>query len=381
MTKHVDVAVVGAGILGLSVGYHLLSRQRSLRVVIVEQAPVAGAGSTGKATGGTRCQHASEVLVRLSMASIDEYRNFERLTGVDVEFDDVGYLLFASTPHAAEQLAETVAIMRRCGVAVEALDAGAIARRWPHLRTEGIRLGSWTPGDGHASPHAAVTGYLQAYRRLGGRIVFGEKVVGIEVASGSVTGLRTADRTIETPVIANVAGVEAAQLARSAGLDLPVRPYRRQVAVLAPLRLGDGRVPLTMDVDSGWYLHQQRDGTMLLGGIDKDTHPGTQEVVDAGVIDRLLELGMRLIPRLAAARLVRSYAGLRALTPDDLPILGPAPWPRGLFCACGFAGHGFMHAPAVGDLLARWILDGDPGMSGLDACLPDRFLRTSTSLQ
>jgi len=222
-----------------------------------------------------------------------------------------------------------------------------------------------------------VSGYLQALRRLGGRLLLDEKAEGIEVAGGRVRGLRTTRRIVAAPVVVNAAGVEAAELARSANLDLPVRPYRRQVAVLAPMGLSSGRVPLTMEVDSGWYLHQQRDGTILLGGIDKDTHPGTQEVVDPGVIDRLLEIGMRRIPRLAQARLLRSYAGLRALTPDDLPILGPAPAPRGLFCACGFAGHGFMHAPAVGALLARWILKGDPGMPGLDRCLPGRFLKTT----
>jgi sarcosine oxidase subunit beta len=164
-----------------------------------------------------------------------------------------------------------------------------------------------------------------------------------------------------------------------AGIDLPVHSYRRQIAVLAGSSLGPSPVPFTMHTDSGWYLHRLADGTLLVGGIDHDTHPGGEETVDPELTVRLIEAGVRLVPSLTEASLVRSFAGLRALTPDNLPVLGPVGAVPGFYCACGLAGHGFMHAPAVGDALARWILSGHPGIPGLEACLPDRFLSGRTA--
>jgi sarcosine oxidase subunit beta len=181
-------------------------------------------------------------------------------------------------------------------------------------------------------------------------------------------------RTISAGAVVNAAGVSAADVATMAGMTLPVQSYRRQIAVLAKMDLGQASVPFTMHTESGWYLHRLSDGALLLGGIDHDTHPGREETVDPEVTLRLMEHGLRLIPRLAEAALVRSYAGLRALTPDNLPILGPVPGVQGMYCACGLAGHGFMHAPAVGAALSRWILTGDPGIPDLEACLPERFL-------
>jgi sarcosine oxidase subunit beta len=130
-----------------------------------------------------------------------------------------------------------------------------------------------------------------------------------------------------------------------------------------------------MEVDSGWNSHQQRDGAVLLGGIDKDTHPGTDEIIDPDVTERVLDIAAKRIPLLEEARLIRSYVGLRALTPDDLPVLGPVPGVEGLYCLCGFAGHGFMHAPAAGDLIARWILTKMVRIPELQDCLPERFVR------
>ncbi len=347
---------------------------------MVERAAVAGAGSTGKATGGIRHQFAFPVLVRLSALSIGEYREFQDLTGTDAEFDQVGYLLFATSERAAVGLRQTAALLRNHDVAVEELDAGQVARRWSHLDVGDVCGATYTPGDGHASPHAAVTGYLRALRSRGAEVSFETRVVGITVRGDQVSGVRTDRGCIQAPVVVNAAGVHAAEVVRSLGLALPVRPFRRQVAVLAPVALSVGRAPFTMDMDSGWYAHQLRDGTILLGGIDKNTHPGTDEVEDPSLTERLLEIAVRRAPPLGAAGLLRTYTGLRALTPDDLPLLGPVPTHRGLFCACGFAGHGFMHAPAAGQLLAQWILDGRPDLPGIETCQPERFVFRDTGM-
>lgn len=375
MLTNADVVIVGAGVIGLSVGFHLLHRSPGLRVTIVEQAEAAGTGSTAKATGGIRHQFAIPILVALSQQSLAEYRTFEALTGVDVEFEDVGYLLFSTSDAEADRLRAALAVQRAFGVEAQDLTAADIAHRWPYMRADDILLGVYTPGDGHANPYAAVTGYLQAFRRLGGRVILGERVIGID-ASNRVTAVRTERQVLPASAVVNAAGVSAAEVAAMVGVTIPVRPFRRQIAALTSLEFSAQRVPFTMHTDSGWYLHRQSDGVVLLGGIDKDTHPGTVETVDLAVISRLLEVGLTRIPDLARAALMRSYAGLRALTPDDLPILGPVPAIEGFFCACGLAGHGFMHAPAVGDVLAQWLLHGTVDLPGLERCLPNRFAGT-----
>jgi sarcosine oxidase subunit beta len=371
--ERADTVIIGAGIIGLSTGFHLLQADPAHRVVIVELAGRAGSGSTAKATGGFRHQFAHPALIRLSQRSISEYRAFASLTGVDVDFEDVGYLLFSTTPAGATRLRAAIAAQRACGVDVVELAETEAAARWPYLRAEGLLVAGHTPGDGHADPYAATMGYLQAIRRMGGRVILGEAATGLLREGSRVTGVTTAHRTIAAGSIVNAAGVSAAEVAAMAGLSLPVRPYRRQIAVVAPTDLGQHPVPFTMHTDSGWYLHRLADGTILVGGIDHDTHPGTEEVPDPELTMRMMERGVQFIPKLADAALVRSFAGLRALTPDQLPVLGPVPDRPGFFCACGLAGHGFMHAPAVGQALAEWILSGRPAIDELAACRPDRF--------
>lgn len=372
--EHADAIIVGAGIIGLSIGFHLLRADPTYRVVIVEQAERPGSGSTARATGGIRHQFAVPALVRLSQHSVPEYRAFATLTGVDVEFEEVGYLLFTTTAGGAARLRAAVEVQQMCGVDVMEMRGSEVTERWRYLGMDTIQLAVHTPHDGHANPYAAMTGYLHAFRRMGGHVILGEAVTGLLQEAGRVTGVRTLQREISAGVVVNAAGVFAAEVAAMAGVDLPVHSYRRQIAVLAELDLGQSPVPFTMHTDSGWYLHRLADGALLIGGIDNDTHPGKEEAIDPAVTVRLVEIGLRLIPTLADASLVRSFAGVRALTPDNLPVLGPVPTIRGLYCACGLAGHGFMHAPAVGDAVARWILTGHPGIPGLEACLPDRFL-------
>ncbi|MBI4277667.1 MAG: FAD-binding oxidoreductase [Armatimonadetes bacterium] len=375
-----DVVVIGAGIVGLSVAFHLLARDRTLRVVVLDQADYAGAGSTSKATGGVRRQFGNTLLVRLSQRSIEEYGEFRAITGVDAEFERAGYLLFATSEPGARRLLETAALQHACGSDVAVVGADEIARGWPYLNPEDVRLGTYTAGDGHVNPYAAVTGYLQGIRAAGGSVLFGEPVTGIAVEAGRVAGVQTSRRFVPAPVVVNAAGVRAREVAAMVGQDLPVRPVHTQVAILTAVPLGVTPVPFTIHVDSGWYLHHQRDGTILLGGFQEN--PGTEEVPDPAVTERFIETGLARVPRLAEASLVRAYAGLRAMTPDDLPILGPLPAVPGFFYACGLGGHGIMHAPAVGEAVARWILEGTVDAPELEACRPDRFAaRTHTGTQ
>jgi sarcosine oxidase subunit beta len=164
-------------------------------------------------------------------------------------------------------------------------------------------------------------------------------------------------------------------VAQLIGLDLPARPFGRQVFIARELPDLARGVPLTVDLDTGWYMHQEKGGALLLGGTDKDSRPGYEEAVDWNGLPRVLEAAVRRVPALANAEIARAYAGLRALTPDYHAIVGGVPGIDGFFLANGFNGHGFMHAPAVGRLLAEVVLDGRASSLDITPLSLGRFAR------
>ncbi len=352
-----DVLIVGAGVVGLSIAYHL-ARRGPLRIIVLERAAQPGLGSTAKATGGIRHQFSTEINVRLTQLSLPAFQRFEEEMGEPVDLVQHGYLFVATREEVAEMMRAGVALQQRLGVPSRWVAPAEVRALFPAVRTDDLLGGTFCPLDGSASPYGTVQGYLRRCRDFGVHILLNNEVVGIEVQEGRVLGVRAASGRYVAPIVVNAAGPYARTVAAMAGVDLPVAPYRRQVFVMTPLpELGRGQ-PLTVDLDTGWYLHQDRAGALYMGGTDKDTRPGLDDVVDWGGFDAVAQAALKRVPVLARARVAHAYAGIRSLTPDHHAILGLVPGVSGFYCANGFSGHGFMHAPAVGELLAEEILDG-----------------------
>jgi len=352
-----DVLIVGAGVVGLSIAYHL-ARRGPLRIIVLERAAQPGTGSTAKATGGIRHQFSTEINVRLTQLSLPAFQRFEEEMGEPVDLVQHGYLFVATREDVAAMMRAGVALQQRLGVPSRWVAPAEVRALFPAVRTDDLLGGTFCPLDGSASPHGTVQGYLRRCRDLGVHIVLNDEVVGIEVRESRVLSVRAASGRYVAPNVVNAAGPYARTVAAMAGVDLPVAPYRRQVFVMTPLpELGRGR-PLTVDLDTGWYLHQDRTGALYMGGTDKDTQPGFDEVVDWDGFDAVARAALNRVPVLARARVAHAYAGIRSLTPDHHAIVGHVPGVPGFYCANGFSGHGFMHAPAVGELLAEEILDG-----------------------
>lgn len=360
-----EVVIIGGGVIGLSVAYHLL-RLGASRVVVLEKEPVVGCGATGSCTGGIRHQFSTRVNVELTRASLPHFARFEEEMGYPIGFRQDGYLLLTASEARLEELRRSVELQRELGVPAELLSPVELARRFPYLDVAGLVGGTFCPLDGYADPYGVVQGYCRRVARLGGRILSGEEVVGIRVEGGKVKGV-VAARSGEVPaeVAVNAAGAHAAEVARLAGAEVPVRPYRRQVFVSQPVPGLDEGLPLTVDLDTGWYLHREKNGLLLLGGTDRDTRLGFSVAVDREGLEAVAEAGLRRVPLLEKARISRAYAGLRALTPDYHAVLGPDPGVAGLYHACGFCGHGFMHAPAAGQALAQLIARDEAGKAGI----------------
>ena len=352
-----DVLIIGGGIAGLSIAYHL-ARRRAGRIVVLERAGQVGTGSTAKATGGIRHQFSTEINVRLTQLSLSEFQHFEDETGEPIDFVQHGYLFVTTREDRAEVMREGLRLQQRLGVPSRWVTPAEAAALFPDLRVDDLIGGTFCALDGSASPYGAVQGYLRRCRDLGVRVLTDQEAIGIDVAGGQVRVVRTPSASYETPIVVNAAGPRARPVAAMVGMDRPVHPYRRQVFVMAPVDGLSRGAPLTVDLDTEWYLHQDRGGSLYMGGTDKDRRPGLEEVVDWDGFDAVAAAALRRVPRTRQARVVRAYAGIRSLTPDLHAILGPVPQVRGFYCANGFSGHGFMHAPAVGRLLAEEILDG-----------------------
>ncbi|BDG59521.1 NAD(P)/FAD-dependent oxidoreductase [Caldinitratiruptor microaerophilus] len=354
-----DVVIVGGGIIGMSIAYHLLKRAPRTRVVVLEKEESPGLGATSKATGGIRHQFSTAVNVKLTLLSLPEYENFEQEFGVDIGLVKNGYLFVTAQESVLGGLKEAAALQRSLGVPAEVLAPADLARLLPAMRHDDLVGGTVCWQDGTADPHSALQGYWRRVRDLGGEVRTGWEVTGFRREGAAITTVETTAGPVAAGVVVNAAGPYAGVVGRMAGVEVPVEPYRRSVFVARPLPALDRTMPLVVDMDTGWYIHRQHgSGHLLLGGTDKVTHPGFSTEVDWADLQRVLEAGLRRFPVLAEAEIQRAYAGLREITPDFHCILGPAPEVPNFYLACGFSGHGFMHAPAAGRLTAELILDG-----------------------
>lgn len=357
--RSADVVIVGAGIIGLSTAYHLVSRQPGLRVIVLEREPEAGTGATAKATGGIRHQFSTEVNVRLTQLSYPEFLRFPEEHRQEIGFRAHGYLFVASSEETWQALQASAELQHQLGVPTRLLDPTETREVFPEMRTDDLRGATFCALDASANPSDALQGYLSSARARGVEVVRNARVTGLETSGGAVTGVRTVETSYATDAIVNAAGPHVAEVAALAGVEIPAKPFRRQVFVMAHDPNVPPDLPLTVDVDTGWYVHQEGSGRLLFGGTDKDNRPGLEPTVDWEGFDRVAAAAITRVPLLAErARMVSAYAGIRTLTPDHHAIIGPVPGLSGFLVASACNGHGFMHAPAVGTLLAEEILDG-----------------------
>ena len=349
-----DVVIAGGGIAGCALAYQLA--RRGVDVVLLERETL-GSQSTGKCAGGVRQQFSMEANVRLQQMSVRLFEGFEEETGHPADFRQVGYLFVLTLPQQVEDFRRNMDMWHRVGV-TEArwVDASEAARMVPVLNVDDVLGCTFCPTDGIASPADVTSGYAAAARRHGARLKEGVGVLGIDVAGGRVQGVRTSSGDITTRVVFDCAGAWAASLGRMAGLEIPVLPYRRHIAVTGTFPAVPRTNPMTVDFGSSLYFHPEGDG-VLIGMSDRSESPGYATGVNWDFLEKMFEQASRRAPALAGAGIKTVWAGLYETTPDHQAILGPVPEVEGFWCAAGFSGHGFMQAPAAALLLAQLLLD------------------------
>jgi sarcosine oxidase subunit beta len=370
VSEDAPVVIIGAGCIGASIAYHL-GRRGVRGVVVLEKEPFAGAGSTSKAAGGVRAQFSTPINVRLSMLSVTHYERFAAEMGCDPVFFQVGYL-FVVTDEAQWRAFQAQADMQRgLGLEVRTLTAAGVHALVPELRVDDVNGATFCPTDGLCNPHEITQAYVAKAREAGARFRFSEPALGLVREAGRVTGVRTASGEIAAPMVINAMGAHAAELGAWAGVGIPVQPIRRHCFTTEPLPFVRDDLPMIVDMRSGIYMHRESGG-MLLGYANPEEPAGFGTAVNWDLLERVVEPAMHRLPALEAAEVSNAWAGLYETSPDHNALLGPPAGIEGLMLANGFSGHGLMHAPAVGQLIAEWVVDGQPSID-LHDLRPGRF--------
>jgi sarcosine oxidase subunit beta len=331
-----------------------------------------GLGSTGLNAGGIRYQFATAVNIELSKASIAMMERFADEMGQEVGLRRCGYLFMLDRESDLEQFRANVALQNALGVHSQVVTPDEIAHLAPEVDISGIIGGTWCPLDGLVDPNGLLQGYVSNARRLGATLRTGTPAVGIDVAGGSVKRVVTSAGSIDTPTVVIASGPWSAQVGALAGVELPIRPVRRQIAVTGPIRDLRADFPFVIDFSRSLYFHREGGG-ILTGMSNRDEAAGFDTRVDADWTLHHVENAVQRLPLLADAEIVAEWAGLYEVTPDDQPILGRLPQVNGLLACAGFSGHGLMHGPAAGMLMAEEILDGTARTIDIDALRWSRF--------
>ena len=356
MRTSADVVIIGGGVIGTSIAYHL-AKMGAQNTVVLEREPMLGMGSTGKCAGGIRQQFSTEVNIRLSMESVRFFENFREELDADPEFRQNGYLFLATTEEEVTAFQQNVALQRSLGLKVEILSPPEAKDLVPALNVEDVLLATYCPTDGYADPHSVLQGFAKGARRLGVEMCTDTEATAIELKAGKVRAVATNQGRIETPVVVDAAGPWLAIVGRMAGIELPVLPYRRQIFVTHPFPAIPDPVPMVIDFQPSFYFRKEGPG-ILMGMTDDEEPPSFNTHADWDFLAQVVEKAIHRAPILEQAGFMDGWGGLYAVTPDDNPILGPLPELEGFICAGGFSGHGFMLAPATGRAIAELILEG-----------------------
>lgn len=354
-----EVVIAGAGIVGSSIAYHL-TEQGVTDIILLERETHQGKGSTGKSMGGVRAQFSTDSSIRMSLYSIPFYATFDERLGHPAGYRPQGYMFCATEQRHMDYLRANYARQVSAGLKdVRLIDTHEIQERVPQLRVDDIIGGTFCPTDGFVDPYSVMTGYTLKALERGVKIWREAEVTGVQTSGGSISGVETSKGVISTRKLVNACGAWSASVARMAGFDLPVEPLRRMLVPSEPFDKVSHAAPMTIDMSTGFHFRPEGRG-VLMAWNDLTETPGFKMSFERGFVEKVLIHAVSRVPVMEEMEVnpSRAWAGLYEMTPDHHPVLGPAPGLDGFYFANGFSGHGVMHSPATGKILADLMLHG-----------------------
>jgi sarcosine oxidase subunit beta len=379
LPKTSDVVIIGGGVMGASVAYHLAGRG-GVSVTLLERDEQFGQGSTARCAGGIRHQFSTEVNIRLSLESIKMMERFPEEIGQEIGLNQIGYLFVLDNEQDFAQFKANVALQNRLGVGSRVLSVADIQQRVPLLNLAGIVGGTIYERDGLADPNSIVQGYINKTRQLSRikgiapiHLLNNVTVTDVRLAHGQVQAVITDQGEIATETIVITAGAWSGQIGEMIGVDIPIQPVRRQIAVTTPLPQLPPDFPFVLFFGQALYFHPESGRSILTGKSNRAEPVSFNLDVDPNWTETHLFEAMDRFPLLEQAGLLTQWAGLYEVTPDEQAILGRLPALPDAIIAAGFSGHGFMHGPIIGLLMAEEILDGRAHTVNIDDLRYERF--------
>jgi sarcosine oxidase, subunit beta len=385
MAATADVVVIGGGIVGSSIAYHL-AESGCANVLVIEREERQGLGSTSKSMGGVRAQFATSINIQMSIYSIDLFSRFEEVTGQTADYRAHGYLFCATTEAHLRYLRENHEKQKAFGLKnAEMVSREDVVKMVPQMIADDIIGGAYCPTDGFVDPYGVMTGFAKRARELGVRTWLNTAVTGINIENGAVTGVNTTQGEVSTRNVVNAAGPWAAGVAEMAGVELPVTPLRRQIVKTQRCDFLPAKFPMMIDMSTGFHFRREGETILMAWPDDEETY-GFKTTFTHDFLEKVLTRAVDRVPQFADLPVnpKQCWAGMYEVSPDHHAIIGPAPGVKGLFFANGFSGHGVMHSPASGRITADLILGlqsfVDPAPLGLERFAEGKLLEETAVL-
>lgn len=372
MQKTSDVIIIGGGIHGASLAFHLV--KRGVKPLVLEKKFIAS-GATGRSSGLVRMHYDLELESQLAWISFNYFRHWDDMVGGKSGFKRTGFIQFVSR-EAVDSLKANVQMHQKIGIPSLLIDGDDVRRLAPLFFTEDVEVAAYEPESGYADPTGCTSAFLEAARKHGAQLIQECEVMDIIVEGDKVQGVKTSCGEFTAPIIVNAAGAWAGKLAKLADLDLPIDTWRHDTMFIRrPIELGYEH-PTAIDFPNSMYFRPET-GRLTLVGLEDENPIGESPDSDSdhskpGFVDRAIDRICQRIPGMDKGSLHSSHGGYDGITPDQRAILGEA-GPEGFYLTCGFSGTGFKIAPAVGACMAELIVDGKANTADISPYNPDRF--------
>ena len=372
MSNTADVIIVGAGVHGASLAFHLA--QRGVKSIVLEK-DFTGAGATGRSSGLIRMHYDTEVDSRLAWESFQYFRNWADLVGGESGFVRTGFIQIVS-PSDNDALRANTEMHQRIGIPTMLITAEDVHRLVPYFKVDDFELAAYEPESGYADPTSTTNAFMAAARAKGARLVQDCEVTGIQVEGGRVKGVETSRGDFSGPVVINAAGAWGGRLNALSGLELPYDTWRHDTMFVGrPKEIGSSH-PSVIDFPNEMYFRPETGGLTLVGLEDGnplgESPDSDSDHAKQGFVERAIERICQRIPIMEKGYLHTAHGGYDGITPDQHPILGQA-GPEGFYLQCGMSGTGFKLAPAIGLCMSELILDGKAKTVDISSLAPQRF--------
>jgi sarcosine oxidase, subunit beta len=372
-----DVVIIGGGIVGSSIAWHL-TEAGCKSVLVIERESAQGKGSTGKSMGGVRAQFSTPVNIEMSLYSIPFYAAFDERLGYPADYRPQGYLFLATRQAHLDYLRTNFEKQTALGLkTVQVLSPDDIRAMLPQLRSDDILGGNFCSSDGFVDPYSAMNGFMASAVDKGATLWKKTEVTGIQRDAQGISGVDTSQGRVSARKVVNAAGAWAAQVAAMVGVELPVHPLRRMLVPSEPFTEFPHSSPMVVDMSNGFHFRPEGRG-FLLAWNDPEETPGYKNDFEPAFIEKILMRAADRVPVFEnlAINPKRAWAGLYEMSPDHHAILGPVKAVPGFFLANGFSGHGVMHAPSTGRILSDLILEGRTNLvSNVELLSFERFAK------